>query len=238
MYEQNSVEFMGVLIDRQYRTGQKYVQLVFETAEGIRLSVSRNINLIRSLQLGSTYQVTGSERTVGQKRYIHEPTAVLVPENKFSLISKHYKILVPAAIGLVVLLSGVGVLTYAAQSDNNASDLPATRTEKPAPKSTPKTVTSTPSASIDSSAAQEQDNPTPVPPAKKRTPVSSTPNTTTPVVSSVVTTPVTNNTETNTPSIPNSPEVTTPVVTPPVTESPEEPQTPVEPTEPGVNDIP
>lgn len=87
MYEQNSVEFMGVLVDRQYKAGQKYVQLVFETAEGIRLSLSRNANMVHSLKVGFTYKVKSPERNIGQKRYVHEPTATLVSINKLSLIS-------------------------------------------------------------------------------------------------------------------------------------------------------
>ena len=97
MYGPNNVEFMGILVDRQYIAGQKYAQLVFETAEGIRLSISRNVNMVRSLRLGLTYKVKGPEHAVGQKRYVHEPTTTLVSATKSTLLSRHYKILIPAA---------------------------------------------------------------------------------------------------------------------------------------------
>ncbi|MDN5275141.1 MAG: hypothetical protein JWP06_1042 [Candidatus Saccharibacteria bacterium] len=191
MYEQNNVEFMGVLVDRQYTTGQKYAQLVFETAEGIRLSLSRNINMVRSLRLGLTYKVKGPEHTVGQKRYVHEPTATLVSGGKLSLISKHYKILIPVAIGVIVVLSGVGALAYATHSTSTStSSLPAVHKEKPISKVAPVTTSSQPAsntASTLSTSTQQQTKTTPVKSTKNSAPISTT--TTAPVISDTTVAP-------------------------------------------------
>ena len=221
MYEQNNVEFTGVLVDRQYTTGQKYAQLVFETAEGIRLSLSRNIDMVRSLRLGLTYKVSGLERTVGQKSYIHGPTATLVSANKLSLISKRYKIFIPLAISLVVVLSGVGVLAYATHNTNTASQ-PVVHEEKPVSKSVSETALSTPTSPqpasniASSTPAQPQAKTTPAKSVKKSTTPSSTPIVTNPVTNNTVTTPVAND-ATNPPA---SQEDTTTGTNPPATDAP------------------
>ncbi|HSX46288.1 MAG TPA: hypothetical protein VLG27_04810, partial [Candidatus Saccharimonadia bacterium] len=70
--------FTGVLVRRQYKPGQKYIQLVFETAGGLQLSLSRNLKLVRSLSVGNTYRIEGPEYALGDKTYVHEPTALPV----------------------------------------------------------------------------------------------------------------------------------------------------------------
>ena len=70
--------FTGVLVGRQYQRGQKYVQLVFQTREGRRLSLSRNAQMVRSLTPGNVYAVRGQERSIGARRYIYEPTTRLI----------------------------------------------------------------------------------------------------------------------------------------------------------------
>jgi cytoskeletal protein RodZ len=224
MYGSNNVEFMGVLVDRQYTAGQKCAQLVFETAEGIRLSLSRNINMARALRLGLTYRVKGAEHTVGQKRYIHEPTATLVPAHNSPSLFRNYKILIPAAIGLVVILGGAGTLAYAAYSGNSSSQ-PAAYEQKPATKSAPEATasasTSTPSQptpdTASPSTSQQQTRVASTSSAKKSVAPSSTKPATT---SNSVTTPVVN----DTPSLPATQDDTVP--TPPVEQVPEDTQTP------------
>jgi cytoskeletal protein RodZ len=225
MYGSNNVEFMGVLVDRQYTAGQKCAQLVFETAEGIRLSLSRNINMARALRLGLTYRVKGAEHTVGQKRYIHEPTATLVPAHNSPSLFRNYKILIPAVIGLFVILGGAGTLAYAAYSANNSQ--PAVSEQKPAAKSAPENAASasastpsqpTPDATSPST-SQQQTRVASTSSAKKSTVSSSTTKKTAQVTSNVVA-PVTN----DTPSLPASQDDTVP--TPPVEQVPEDTQTP------------
>lgn len=233
MYEQNSVEFMGVLVDRQYTTGQKYAQLVFETAEGIRLSLSRNINMVRSLRLGLTYKVKGLERTVGQKRYIHEPIATLVTANKLSLISKRYKILIPITACLIVVLGGVGALTYAAHSTSTNSPA-AVHTEKPASKSVPMATVTTPA---DSQPVSDAAPSAPVQQQAKITPVRSPKNSTPDVPATTTTNPVTSDAAIITPvmddaSNPSSAENgAATVADPPAEKTPEDAPDPLPPVE-------
>lgn len=79
---ENFSNFTGVLVRRQYKPGQKYIQLVFETTEGLRLSISRNLRLVRSLSVGGTYKVIGPLYEIGDKTYVHEPTATLIRQEK------------------------------------------------------------------------------------------------------------------------------------------------------------
>jgi hypothetical protein len=72
----SSADFTGVFIKWQYHPGQKYVQLLFETASGMRLSLSRNRHFFRSLTVGRSYRIKGKEYSVGGKTYVHEPTAI------------------------------------------------------------------------------------------------------------------------------------------------------------------
>ena len=139
MYASNNVEFMGVLVDRKYTSSQRCVQLVFDTAEGIRLSLSRNVDLVRSLKLGLTYRINGPEHVVGQKRYIHEPTATLVPVTESPSFFRRYKILIPAAIGLVVVLGGAGAWAYI--SADSQATVQHEETTAPVTKSKSRTTT-------------------------------------------------------------------------------------------------
>jgi hypothetical protein len=74
----NAADFTGVLVRRQWKPGQKYVQLIFRTTEGMKLSITRNIQLVRTLKEGLTYRVKGQEYTVGKKTIIHEPVTTLI----------------------------------------------------------------------------------------------------------------------------------------------------------------
>lgn len=70
--------FTGVLLKRQYRAGQRYMQLLFKTAEGQRLALSRDLQLVRSLQPGQYYQVEGDVRTAPGRSYLLQPTIMPV----------------------------------------------------------------------------------------------------------------------------------------------------------------
>jgi hypothetical protein len=70
--------FVGTLVRRHYKPGQRYIQLVFETAEGLKLSLSRNIQFVKSLHIGKTYHIEGRELSIGSKYVITDPTARLV----------------------------------------------------------------------------------------------------------------------------------------------------------------
>lgn len=234
MHGSNNVEFMGVLVDRQYTSSQRCVQLVFETAEGIRLSLSRNAGLVRSLKLGLTYNVKGPEHTVGQKRYIHEPTATLVPVNATTPLFRRYKILIPAAIGLVVLLGGVSVLAYTSRSSADTSSQPTANEQKPARTSVSETTTTptdtamttsepAPDTESATTTAPQQQTRAASTPSTKKTAATPTPKTTAPSTSTV--TPATSEAA----SLPTTSQDTTDTSTLPGEQAPEDTQTPAGP---------
>lgn len=72
------VGFTGVLVQRQHKPGHAYIQLVFRTANGVRLSATKNIEMVRGMVVGQTYVVEGREHRVGNKSFVHEPTTTLV----------------------------------------------------------------------------------------------------------------------------------------------------------------
>jgi hypothetical protein len=74
----NMAGFTGVLVGRRYKAGQKYIQLAFNTTEGLRLSLSRNLRMVRALSMGKTYHVEGPEIILGEKVFIKEPVATLI----------------------------------------------------------------------------------------------------------------------------------------------------------------
>jgi cytoskeletal protein RodZ len=232
MYGPNNVEFMGILVDRQYTAGQKYAQLVFETAEGIRLSLSRNINMVRALRLGLTYKVKGTEHTVGKKRYVREPTATLVPLHKSRLLARRYKILIPVAVSVVVILGGAGALAYAAHS-SSANTLPAVHHEKSATKSVSTVTTSAPAdsqpaAGTTPSSTSQQATKTSVTSTKKKASTASTAVATTPAATSnTVTTPATDDTP-SVPALQDNTDTTPTDTTTPVDQTPVDTQTPVD----------
>ncbi len=105
--------FVGTLVRRQYKPGQRYIQLVFETPTDTKLSLSRNLDMVRSLKVGETYRIEGAERLLGNKKYIYEPVAIPLPRS-----SKKSRTLRFAAFGGVAcLLIAGGVITSAQLRD-------------------------------------------------------------------------------------------------------------------------
>lgn len=102
--------FTGILVQRHYKPGEKYVQLVFQTAEGAKLSLSRNVKMVRSMSVGQTYQVRGPQRTVGGKVFIHEPlTSVVKPRGKRrAILVSIIMAIVLAIAGGIILITGIG----------------------------------------------------------------------------------------------------------------------------------
>lgn len=118
------IGFTGVLVDAQYKPGQKYIQLVFETAEGMRLSLSRNMRMVRAMDVGLTYQVKGTELSVGRKSYIHEPSAVLV--EPATQPAKKYNVgVIVAAILIFAAIPGGAIYMSQLQASNNHVDTKA-----------------------------------------------------------------------------------------------------------------
>jgi hypothetical protein len=69
----NQTSFKGTFIKRQYKPGQNYVQLLFESKAGPRLALCSDVEKIRSLQAGENYKVEGPEYTNGTKTFVNEP---------------------------------------------------------------------------------------------------------------------------------------------------------------------
>jgi hypothetical protein len=134
------VGFEGKLVQKQ-DVGQKYIQLVFSTTEGVRLSVSRNLRMAHSLTIGRTYRVKGTECLLGKKTYIREPVAIPIQDKKSFALSRR-KIITIAA----VMIIAAGATTFAAVSHRSS---PAqTHAVKTASKDTAKPVTTAPAAAV------------------------------------------------------------------------------------------
>jgi hypothetical protein len=142
----NMTGFTGTLVGRRYQPGQKYIQLVFKTTEGLKLSLSRNLNMVRSLRVGLTYWVEGPEISLKQKTYIHEPIATLVQPT--TSLFKRYRIIF-ATIAVVIVLGAAGsVLALKKDSTPSASQpqAPAAATEETVTPQTKDTTDTAPTS--------------------------------------------------------------------------------------------
>jgi hypothetical protein len=123
--------FTGTLVGRRWQPGQKYIQLVFKTTEGLKLSLSRNLNMVRTLNVGHTYWVEGPEISLEQKTFIHEPVATLIQPTKSSLF-KQYKIFfaIGAVVVFVATMTSVLALTKPASPNNTQAGGQQTAVQK------------------------------------------------------------------------------------------------------------
>lgn len=162
--------FTGTLVEAHQKPGNKYMQLVFHTAEGIKLSISRNGAMVRSLKVGEKYHVKGKVMRFGTKTYINEPTAILV---KAAQASRKKRIVLCIVLGVVMSASAAafantrgpaGVNTPESQSDTAGTSQPAAPVAQPAP----------------APAAVSQPAPTPAPSAVRPASSTATKRTTTP----------------------------------------------------------
>jgi cytoskeletal protein RodZ len=127
----NMSDFTGVLVRRQYKPGQKYIQLLFKTGDGVKLSITRNLQMVRSLKEGLTYRVKGTEYVVGKKTIIHEPVATLV-QSKPSFFRQR-SLLIAAGLIVFVIAVAASALLIVGQGSANHSQPQA---EKPAAQTT------------------------------------------------------------------------------------------------------
>jgi hypothetical protein len=95
-YTQTS--FKGTYVQRQYRRGQKFVQLLFESDQGAKLAISRNVDMIQSLEVGQTYEVEGAEYSNGKRLFLYEPMVTLTNQKVGRAAA------VSLLIGMVLLL--------------------------------------------------------------------------------------------------------------------------------------
>lgn len=170
--------FVGTLVRRQYKAGQPYVQLVFESSGRTLLALSRNVALVRSLKLGSEYRVGGAERSVSGRSYLLEPQ--LIPISAKARNSRRVRYAAWAAAGCLLLVGG-GIVAGLSLHDNSsqASTTPRQTTtttqksvtvtaepEKTTPASTTDSTTSTPATTTTKSATStKQKSPNPPQPS-------------------------------------------------------------------------
>jgi cytoskeletal protein RodZ len=141
----NISTFTGILVGRRYKPGQKYIQLVFKTAEGLRLSLTRDLQTVRQLTMGQTYQIEGNEYIQGQKSFIYEPKASLVQPRAKSL--KKRKIVIASVILLVIggsasamSLTKHGPVNHAQNSDTKTEGKQTSETSNTSSTSPPQTA--------------------------------------------------------------------------------------------------
>lgn len=117
--------FTGVLIKRDYKPGQDYVQLIFKGAKETKLSISRNVTAMKHLTIGGTYKLTGREYKHGAKTYLRDPKTIPVTATKKS----HKKLIFASIAGFSALLVAGGALAVY-QVKRSSAVLPATTTEQ------------------------------------------------------------------------------------------------------------
>lgn len=206
--------FTGVLVRRHQEPGKKYAHLVFHTAEGVRLSISRNMQLVHSLAVGRSYDVKGKQYTLGSKTYIKEPKLIEAGSNYFK---RHLGLFVVVAVLMPLLgLAGV-VYANAKQATQNSALSPQGESKPAVPAATTK---------VEAPVAQAQPAPaTPSVAAPQPTKVATPKKKTTAVVPAATAAPIA-------PPVP-SPVPISMSVTPPQPEAPttatrpSEPETPV-----------
>jgi cytoskeletal protein RodZ len=221
------VNFAGTLVKRQHQPGQKYVQLLFKTADGLKLSLTRNANTVRILKEGESYNISGREKIKDGKSYIDEPTVRRIETTRSRFASK--KVII---IGAVVLALVLALILFFALSNNSHPETKKS-SSKALGASTEKTedtilVTPTDVPTSEADAAQQPSQATTptVPTPKKVTSSSNTTQNNTPAAETPQTTPVVTP-PADTPTEPD-PEVTDPATEPPDTTPPpaDDPVTP------------
>jgi hypothetical protein len=135
----NVADFKGLLLQRRYKPGQKYVLLLFRTDEGLRFCLNDNIGFVRSMSIGNVYRVRGVERTTGHKTYLTMHSAKRI-RSKRSIIRRRMG-LVTSAASLIIILGFVGtsLLSHHNLTPNNQSDTPDVHLQNPNSAKTPNT---------------------------------------------------------------------------------------------------
>jgi hypothetical protein len=122
MYAQarNMSDFTGVLVRRQYKPGEKYIQLLFKTSDGLKLSISRNPQMVSSLNEGQTYHVEGQQFNIGQKTIIHEPKATLL-KTEPGFFKKNKWFIASTVIAVVIVAVVFSLLFKSPHSSANSA---------------------------------------------------------------------------------------------------------------------
>jgi hypothetical protein len=130
----NISDFTGVLVRRQYKPGEKYIQLLFKTDKGFRLTLTRNPQMVGSLNEGQTYHVEGQQYVIGQKTVIHEPKATLLA-SKPGFFRKNKWFIAASIAAVIIVVAVFSVLFKSPQSSANSATLKGNKASSQAKKS-------------------------------------------------------------------------------------------------------
>jgi hypothetical protein len=100
------ITFTGKLAKRQWKPVQKFIQLVFETSHGPRISLTRDVEMAKDLTMHGLYHVQGQEYDVNGKIYINEPVVVGAhrkPSKQPGILRRHLKLSIAMAVCVPVL---------------------------------------------------------------------------------------------------------------------------------------
>jgi len=137
---QIGTSFVGVLTRREYRPGQRYAQLVFETSEGIKLSLTRNLRAVGAMRIGRSYKIVGIERVIGAKTFITNPVVTLLADTPVAA-RRRWRV---ALVAFIVVLVFAGAASAAVMSFITAPPTAAPKASPPsAAVATSKTPTKT-----------------------------------------------------------------------------------------------
>jgi hypothetical protein len=117
-------DFNGVLVERHYKPGEKYIQLVFKTSEGLKLSLSRNLKMVQRLKVGHSYNVKGPQYTVGEKSFVQDPIATLILKEvtKKAETNINRRFIYTVLSILVLIVGSVSALAFSSQGPTLAND--------------------------------------------------------------------------------------------------------------------
>ncbi len=121
----NDADFKGMLLQKRYKPGQRYVLLLFRTDKGLRFCLCKSHTLVESMLIGRRYRVRGREYTREHTTYLNMSSAKLV-RSKVAVIKKRLGIMASAA-SLVIIVGAIGtsfLLHQNAAHNNQAQSSP------------------------------------------------------------------------------------------------------------------
>ncbi len=105
----NIANFTGTLMQSRAKPGTKYAFLLFRSDNTLRFCLCEDVAIVRSLEIGETYQVNGREYTAKHETYLQIHSVQLVRQKKAFL--KSHAALVGSTVALFVVLGlgGIGL---------------------------------------------------------------------------------------------------------------------------------
>jgi hypothetical protein len=116
--------FTGTLLRRQYKPGQKYIQLLFKTPQGVKLALTRDPKMVETLSEGKIYKVEGQDFIIGDKKAVQDPVVAPIQPGIFS---KKRAIVLSVAMFLIL---GVSAYAFFPAKHGEASNNTGTKSTK------------------------------------------------------------------------------------------------------------